>query len=144
MVKNHNIDVLPMAAVGLILVILMILIAPMVTTHANTAVDVPAAHTEERQVEEDIAVVLTKTGDLFLNDILLGSLRDTMASRVISVRLNEGLKSELSKDPYKLTIIRADKDVLHSDVLEILAACRRAGALRMACATRQDTARVYE
>jgi biopolymer transport protein TolR len=133
MVENHNIDVLPMAAVGLILVILMILMAPMVTTHANTPVEVPTAHTEERQVEEDIAVVLTKDGHLFLND-----------NEISPTQLVDNLKVELTKDPYKLTIIRADKDVLHSDVLEILAACRKAGALRMACATRQDTTRVYQ
>jgi len=144
MVANHNIDVLPLAAIGLILVILMVIMAPMVTTHANTDVEVPTAHTEEREVEEDIAVTLTKAGDLFLNDVLLGHFtQDTSASRTLSVKLNDGLKAELTKDPYKLTIIRADREVLHVDVLEILAACRRAGALRMACATRQDTSHVY-
>jgi biopolymer transport protein ExbD len=133
MIENHNIDVLPLAAVGLILVILMVVMAPMVTTHADTAVDVPQAHTEERQVEEDIAVTLTRDGHLFLND------REISPDQLV-----DGLKTELTKDPYKLTIVRADRDVLHADVLEILAACRRAGALRMACATRQDTTRVYE
>jgi len=132
MVANHNIDVLPLAAIGLILVILMVIMAPMVTTHANTAVDVPAAHTEERDVEEDIAVTLTKDGHLYLND-----------AEISPTDLVEKLKNELAKDPYKLTVIRGDKDVLHVDVLEILAACRKAGALRMACATRQDTSHVY-
>jgi len=138
MVKNHNIDVLPMAAIGLILVILMVIMAPMVTTHANTAVDVPQAHTEERQVEEDIAVTLTKPdaaghNHLYLNDV-----------EIKPENLVDALKVELAKDPYKLTIIRGDREVLHADVLEILAACRRAGALRMACATRQDTTSVYQ
>jgi biopolymer transport protein ExbD len=133
MVENHNIDVLPMAAVGLILVILMVIMAPMVTTHAETPVEVPQAHTEERQVEEDIAVTLTKDGHLFLNDL-----------EISPQQLVDRLQAELVKDPYKLTVIRADRDVLHADVLEILAACRRAGALRMACSTRQDTTRVYE
>jgi biopolymer transport protein ExbD len=132
MIANHNIDVLPMAAIGLILVILMVIMAPMVTTHANTEVEVPAAHTEEREVEEDIAVTLTRDGHLFLND-----------AEISPTQLVEGLKSELAKDPYKLTIIRGDREVLHADVLEILAACRKAGALRMACATRQDTSHVY-
>ena len=132
MVTNHNIDVLPLAAIGLILVILMVVMAPMVTTHADTEVEVPAAHTEEREVEEDIAVTLTRDGHLFLNDI-----------EISPTQLVDALKSELTKDPYKLTIIRGDKEVLHADVLEILAACRKAGALRMACATRQDTSNVY-
>lgn len=134
MVENYNIDVLPMAAIGLILVILMILIAPMVTTHANTPVDVPSAHTEERDVEEDIAVTYTADGHLFLND-------HELSPQV----LVESLKAHLAKDPFKLTVIRADREALHADVLEILAACRRAGALRMACATTVDTtASVYK
>jgi biopolymer transport protein ExbD len=132
MVANHNIDVLPMAAIGLILVILMVIMAPMVTTHANTEVEVPTAHTEEREVEEDIAVTLTKDGHLFLNDL-----------EISPTQLVDGLKAELAKDPYRLTIIRGDREVLHADVLEILAACRKGGALRMACATRQDTSHVY-
>jgi biopolymer transport protein ExbD len=145
MVANHNIDVLPLAAIGLILVILMVIMAPMVTTHANTPVEVPAAHTQERDVEEDIAVTLTNQDHgLYLNDVLLGHLgQDTVANRLVAEKLSDGLKAELAKDPYKLTIVRGDKDIMYVDVLEILAACRRAGALRMACATRQDTSHVY-
>ena len=145
MLTNHNIDVLPMAAVGLILVILMVIMVPMVTTHAETPVDVPAAHTEERQVEEDIAVTLAKdpapatTYHLFLND---NELKGTPDEQV--VELTTGLQNELKKDPYKLVVIRADKDCLHVDVLEILAICRKAGALRMACATKTDTTSVYK
>jgi len=138
MITNHNIDVLPLAAIGLILVILMVIMAPMVTTHANTEVEVPSAHTEERQVEEDIAITLTKEGRLYFNDAEIA--RDPLV-------LIEHLKAEYAKDPYKLTIVRADKDVLHADVLELLAACRTAAAPlppRLACATRQDTTRAYK
>ena len=132
MIENHNIDVLPMAAIGLILVILMVLIAPMVTTHANTAVAVPSAHTSERDVEEDIAVTLTKDQKLFLNDKL-----------VPVTGLIESLRVQYAQDPYKLTIIRADRDVKYLDVLDVLTACRVAGAERMACATVLDTTPIY-
>jgi len=132
MVQNHNIDVLPMAAVGLILVILMVLIAPMVTSHANTAVAVPAAHTSERDVEEDIAVTMTRDSVLYLND-----------KKIDPKDLMDSLKLTFAEDPYKLLVVRADREVKYLNVLDILTACRLAGAQRMACATVLDTARVY-
>ena len=41
MTKNTNIDILPMAAVGLILVLVMMVVAPMVVTKTNTPVTLP-------------------------------------------------------------------------------------------------------
>jgi len=122
-----NIDILPMAAVGLILVLIMMVISPMVMAHNNTAVVVPQTHTSERKVEEDVTITYTRAGELLINDQLVPDLAS----------LESVIETEIIKDPYVLVVVRADKDVLHSDVLDILAAARRAGALRIACATKK-------
>ncbi|MCX7732593.1 MAG: biopolymer transporter ExbD [candidate division WOR-3 bacterium] len=127
MKEAPNIDILPMACVGLILVLVMMVVAPMVLTHNSTPVDVPQTHTAERKTENDVTITLTAQGQLFLNDQPVADLEE----------LKDGIASEIARDPYILVVIRADKQCLHSSVLDILACARQAGALRIACATKK-------
>ncbi len=122
-----NVDILPMACVGLILVLVMMVIAPMVLTHTSTPVDVPQTHTAERKTEDDVTITYTAQGALFLNDQPVRDLGE----------LQNRLAKEIAKDQYVLVVVRADKECLHSSVLEILACARRAGASRIACATKK-------
>ena len=126
MTKNTNIDILPMACVGLLLVVMMILTAPMVMSHNNVPVTVPQTHTSERKTEEDVVISLTKDGSLFLND-----------QPTIRAELEEKLRKRIIIDQYCLVVVRADKDVLHKDVLDLLAIAKQAGAVRIACATKK-------
>jgi len=130
MKMQKDIDIMPLAAVGLILVLIMMVISPLVMAHNQTPISVPQAHTAERKVENDVTIGYTVTGELLLNDKQVADLAE----------LETRLEMELMKDPYVLVVVRADKDVLHSDVLDILATARRAGALRIACATKKAEA----
>ncbi len=127
MKEAPNIDILPMACVGLILVLVMMVVAPMVLTHNSTPVDVPQTHTAERKTENDVTITMTAQGRLFLNDQPVTDLDE----------LKAGIASEIARDPYVLVVIRADKQCLHSSVLDILACARQAGAVRIACATKK-------
>ncbi|UCC12865.1 MAG: biopolymer transporter ExbD, partial [candidate division WOR-3 bacterium] len=69
MKQMGNIDILPMACVGLILVLVMMMIAPLVMTHTQTSVDVPMAHTAETKTEENLTVTYTVDGRLLVNDV---------------------------------------------------------------------------
>lgn len=126
MKRMANIDILPMACVGLILVLVMMVIAPLVMTHTQTHVDVPMAHTAETKTEENLTITYTTEGRLLVNDI-----------EILPTELGQVIAEELDKDPFQLVIVRADKDVLHNDVLEILASVKGVGAKRIACATKK-------
>ena len=126
MKRMANIDILPMACVGLILVLVMMIIAPLVMTHTQTQVDVPKAHTSEIKTEENLTITYTIEGRLLVNDI-----------EILPEELGQVIAEELKRDPYQLVIVRADKDVLHNDVLEILASMKKVGAKRIACATKR-------
>ncbi len=126
MKRMENVDILPMAAIALMVVLMMMVLAPMTMTHTNTPVDVPRAHTAEAKTEENFTITFTADNRLFVND------------QPIAPENLEGLVAEaVNKDPYQLFVIRADKSVLHCDVLEILAKIKRAGAKRIACATKK-------
>jgi|UniRef100_A0A7V3PTX8 biopolymer transport protein ExbD len=127
MKEAPNIDILPMACVGLILVLIMMVVSPMVLTHNSTPVEVPQTHTAERKTENDITITLTAAGQLYFNDQPVDSFQE----------LTNLIAGEIARDPYVLVVVRADKQCLHSSVLDILACARQAGALRIACATKK-------
>jgi biopolymer transport protein ExbD len=148
MTKNASIDILPMACVGLLLVIMMIMTAPMVMTHNSTPVTVPQTHTAERKTEQDIIITLTKDDKVYLNDQPIGEADFKKESEgnpksaagipnSVRVDLEDQLDELISKDPYCLVVVRADKDVFHKDVLDLIAIAKQAGATRIACATKK-------
>ncbi|GAH33837.1 unnamed protein product, partial [marine sediment metagenome] len=109
----------------LILVLAMMVLAPMIMTHTQTPVDVPRAHTAETKTEENLTITYTEDNRLFVND-----------AEILPEQLTDAIYQELEKDPYQLVVIRADKNVFHRDVLEILAKVKKCGAKRIACATK--------
>jgi biopolymer transport protein ExbD len=127
MKTNANIDILPMAAVGLIMVLIMMVVSPLVITRNSTPINLPQTHTSERKVENDVNVTYSVDGKLLLDDKPVADYAE----------LENTLEAALVKDPYLLVVVRADKECLHSNVLDILACVRRAGALRIACATKK-------
>lgn len=126
MKRMANIDIMPMACVGLILVLVMMVIAPLVMTHTQAQVDVPRAHTSETKTEENLTITFTKDSQILVND-----------NPIAAEDLKPVVSMELEQDPFQLVIVRADKDVLHNDVLEILAKVKSVGAKRIACATKK-------
>ena len=122
-----NIDILPMAAVGLIMVLIMMVVSPMVVSRNSTPVELPQTHSSERKVENDINITYTPEGKLVMDDKPVTDYTE----------LQNMLQSAITKDPYVLVVVRADKECLHSNVLDLLACARRAGALRIACATKR-------
>lgn len=126
MKRMDNLDILPLACVGLILVLAMMVLAPMIMTHTQTPVDVPRAHTSETKTEENLTITYTKNNRLLVNDV-----------EILPEQLIDAISNELEKDPFQLVVIRADKNVLHVDVMEILAKVKKCGAKRIACATKK-------
>jgi biopolymer transport protein ExbD len=125
--NNSNIDILPMAAVGLILVLIMMVVSPLVITQNSTPINLPQTHTSERKVENDVNITYTRDGQLLMDDKPVSDLQE----------LARLVEAQIVADPYILVVIRADKECLHSGVLDVLATTRRAGALRIACATKR-------
>jgi biopolymer transport protein ExbD len=124
-----NLDILPMACVGLILVLVMMMISPMVVTHTSTPVTVPSAHTGQREVQNDISIILTQAGEYLFNDVPVATL----------AQIGSMVAAEIARDPYILVVIRADKQCYGNQVLDVLSEAKRAGAVRIVCATKKLT-----
>jgi biopolymer transport protein ExbD len=124
-----NLDILPMACVGLILVLIMMMISPMVVSHTRTPVNVPEAHTGQREVQNDVSIVLTQAGQYLFDDEPVATLAE-VGNRVAA---------EVASDPYILVVIRADRQCYGNQVLDVLSVAKKAGAVRIVCATKKLT-----
>lgn len=122
-----NLEILPIAAVGLTLVLIMMVISPLVESQNNTPVNLPYTHSSERKIENSVQITYTADGRLLINDQPVASLSD----------LGDSIVNKVKKDPYIMIVVRGDSSVLTWQVLDVLSTVRRAGGLRIVAATKK-------
>jgi len=122
-----NLEILPIAAVGLTLVLIMMVISPLVESQNNTPVNLPQTHSSERKIENSIQITYTADGRLLINDQPVASLSD----------LGDSIVDKVKKDPYIMIVVRGDSTVMTWQVLDVLSTIRRAGGLRIVAATKK-------
>ena len=118
---------LPIAAVGLTLVLIMMVISPLVESQNNTPVNLPQTHSSERKIENSIQITYTADGRLLINDQPVASLAD----------LGDSIANKVKKDPYIMIVVRGDSTVMTWQVLDVLSTVRRSGGLRIVAATKK-------
>ena len=87
-------------------------------------VRLPEAASKEEEPKQDLVLILTRDNRLYLND-------DPLQLAELGARLQERLRDR----PDGVVIIKADKDVLHGRVVEVMDIAKGAGAVRLAIAT---------
>jgi len=124
-----KINVTPIIDVALVLVIILLVTAPLMSV-ADLPVNLPQAHTRDAEDERNVSVTLTATGELAVDE-----------RRVAPGQLTAALRQRLAEPGAQnnLVVLRADRDLPYSQLRQLLADTRAAGAKRVAVATRQQT-----
>jgi biopolymer transport protein ExbD len=120
-------NVTPIIDVALVLVIILLVTAPMMST-ADLPVDLPQAGTREAENERNVSITLATDGRLAVDG-------DNVSPETLRAKLAERL-AEPGNDNV-LVVIRADSGARYSVVRGLMADARQAGAKRIAIATRQ-------
>jgi biopolymer transport protein TolR len=122
-----RINVTPIIDVALVLVIILLVTAPLLSV-ADLPVDLPQARTREAEDERNVSITYSSTGQLALNEkrIPADVFRAALAAKLAEPG-NENV----------LVVVRADSGVRYGAVRELLDEARKAGAQRIAIATRQ-------
>jgi biopolymer transport protein ExbD len=87
-------------------------------------VRLPEAASKGEEPKQDLVLILTRDNRLYLND-------DPLQLTELGVRLQERLRDRHDG----VVIIKADKEVLHGRVVEVMDIAKGAGAVRLAIAT---------
>lgn len=118
-----GINVTPLVDVGLVLVIIFMVTAPLFEQPV-LQVNLPKTTTKEGEEEENITLTITPDGKMAVNQDEV--TQDTLASV---------LKKKLAKSENKRVILRADAQSAHGDLLFAMKIAKDLGAKSMSIAT---------
>jgi biopolymer transport protein ExbD len=121
-----KVDITPLVGVALILVIVFMVTSPLMMTPTNLEVNLPKARTVEAKSESNITISCSQDNIVALNE-----------KEVTLAVLQEELTKMLKDHPERMVVIRADRNLTHRQVLNILSIAKRSGATKMAVATLQ-------
>lgn len=122
-----KINVTPVIDVALVLVIILLVTAPMMST-SDLPVDLPQARTREAEDQRNVSITVGTSGRMALDEV-----------EVTAAQLRPALTQRLAEpgNAGVLVVVRADKGVPFEVIRKTLADARAAGAQRLAIATRQ-------
>jgi len=122
-----RINVTPIIDVALVLVTILLVTAPMMSI-ADLPVNLPKARTREAEDERNVSITRSVAGELAVD-----------RERVTREQLGVALRAALAKpgNDRVLVVVRADSGVPYGAIRDLLGEARRAGARRIAVATRQ-------
>jgi biopolymer transport protein ExbD len=110
-------------------ILIFVLLLGAFVVQPGIRVRLPEAVSKEDAATQDIVLVLTRDHRLYLND-------DVVETTQLGARLQERLRDR----PDQVVIIKADKDVLHGAVVEVMDIAKAAGTVRIAIATEPKSA----
>jgi biopolymer transport protein ExbD len=121
-----KIDITPLVGVALILVIVFMVTSPLMMTPVDMGIELPKARTVEAKSESNITISCSTNNKYALNE-------QEMSESTLRTELTKIIK----KYPNRLVVIRADKNVTHKNVLNLLGVAKKSGATKLAIATLQ-------
>ncbi|MEA1927396.1 MAG: biopolymer transporter ExbD [Candidatus Auribacterota bacterium] len=125
--KMGRLDIAPLMDVVLLLLIFFMLTSSFITP-AGLRVDLPESTVAEPQDKENLVVVVSEEGELYIDDelVLWEDCRDKLAA---------GLT--VSRD--RILILKADRDTHHGVVVRLMSLARELGWKRMAIAAEPES-----
>jgi len=122
-----RINVTPIIDVALVLVTILLVTAPMMSV-ADLPVNLPKAQTREAEDERNVSITRSVAGELAVD-----------RTRVTREQLGVALRAALARpgNDRVLVVVRADSGVPYGEIRDLLGEARKAGARRIAVATRQ-------
>jgi biopolymer transport protein ExbD len=120
---GFNLDPAPMTDVIFLLLIFFMLSSSFIVNQ-GIKIKLPKTVVSENQLQSKLVVTVTKKNQIFLN-----------TKKVSLKNLPVQLKNALAKRKEKMLIIKADKDVLHGTVVQIMDIAKINGVEKLAIAT---------
>jgi len=118
-----EINITPLTDVILVVLIIFMITSPLLITGA-LKVKLPHASSSETTMNNDIQVYLNDKDQIFLDD------------KIVDItELPTELQADFVQKNNKEVIIKADKDAVYDDVVQLLNAIKNAGATKLLMAT---------
>lgn len=124
--KGLEINLTPLIDVVFLLLIFFMVSTTFVYTN-SLKVNLPKAKGESVEIQKNVNVSVTKTGDLLVN-----------GKGVSRINFKSKIKSLYNENPNATVIIQADKDSKHGDVVFVMDESKKVGFDRFAIAVEEE------
>lgn len=124
--KGLEINLTPLIDVVFLLLIFFMVSTTFVYTN-SLKVNLPKAKGESVEIQKNVNVSVTKTGDFLVN-----------GKGVSRINFKSKIKSLYNENPNATVIIQADKDSKHGDVVFVMDESKKAGFDRFAIAAEEE------
>lgn len=124
--KGLEINLTPLIDVVFLLLIFFMVSTTFVYTN-SLKVNLPKAKGESVEIQKNVNVSVTKTGDLLVN-----------GKGVSRINFKSKIKRLYNENPNATVIIQADKDSKHGDVVFVMDESKKAGFDRFAIAVEEE------
>lgn len=114
-------------------VILFMLVAGHIDKFSPVTVELPHADSGQRLDEGPIVVIISKYGDILINDV-----------KVKGEKVGEQLKTELEFNPERVITIKADAFLEANQLVDFMESIRIAGGRNLSLVTQSGTLEVVE
>jgi len=122
--KSASFDLTPLIDVVFQLLIFFMVTTTFVNLENRVKVNLPSGDFAAVESSKNITVTITEDNTIYLNGKLIDPLRIT-----------ESIATELKKEPEKIVVLEADKNVLHGKVISVMDLLKKGGADKIAIAT---------
>lgn len=126
-ISKARVEIIPMIDVIFFLLVFFMISTLSMTINRGLPVNLPKAATSQKQLQESANITITQSGKLFLNK-----------EPVALAEIRERVKLMLSGKPGLLVIIKADDQVPHGAVVDVMDEVRIAGISRLAIAVKPE------
>ena len=123
-----RINVTPIIDVALVLVIILLITAPMLSV-ANLEIELPSAYSRDVEDQGFISITLSSSGEIAVDETVLAGVEQLRSALVARIAEQESDQA--------MVVVRADREIPHALVREVMEKARLAGATQLGIATRQ-------
>ena len=122
--KSASFDLTPLIDVVFQLLIFFMVTTTFVNLENRVEVNLPSGNFAAAGPSENIIVSITENNIIYFNGKIIDPLK-----------LTENVAAELKKEPEKIVVLEADKNVLHGKVIRVMDLLKKGGAEKIAIAT---------
>ena len=123
-IEKGKLDIAPLVDVVFLLLIFFMLSSSFII-QPSIKINLPDTAVSDSQKEEEFSVIIKRDGTVYFNEyeVTLESLKDR-------------IRFIISKNPERVLIVKADKDVRHGRVIEVIGLAKESGVTHFAIATK--------
>lgn len=134
--KNLSLDMTPLIDCVFLLLIFFMVGTQLIKDKSGLKIELPTSTVQEVEVDDELVLFIDKDKKMEIS--FVDGQNGRVTNEVTLLNLEETLKQKLQVTTKKDIVIKADKNISHGDVIDIMTISKNAGAESLDIATDEE------